>query len=65
MFETLQAMREVFVGEVWCQRLDEATGNVVALTGPLPDPKFWEENIPEEIHYMVDKWGIDPIWDGE
>ena len=65
MLETLRAMREVFPGEVWCQRLEEATGNVVALTGPLPDLKSWEENIPEELHYIVGKWGVDPVWVGE
>ncbi|GAQ78121.1 hypothetical protein KFL_000080250 [Klebsormidium nitens] len=45
----LEAMQEVWPGELLVRRLDTLSDNVVALTGPLPDLDRWAAAVPPNL----------------
>lgn len=53
---TVEAMEEVFLGEVWCQRIDGLTGNVMAMTGSQPDVDRWQAAVPDVLRPSVGRW---------
>lgn len=56
MRETVTALSSVFPNEVFCQRVDDEWGNVMALTGPSPNVRAWRRELPEALEMYTADW---------
>ena len=54
MFDEAQS---VFISQLSWKRMPKETGeNFMALTGPLPDLKYWSANVPSPLSTGVMDW---------